>query len=169
MAAPSAPNSESASAEIARLEDLLERQESEKRDLQNQVYCRSTLCRDQVLRSCTERPAENWVLTVYSSRYCTEACMHVKCMYYVQVKQLKHFAHALEQEVRSLKHTNKILESSVQERVSREVLEQLKKQHSVHKYKATAPQNIKFSEGDSLPSSLLLKYLGSRILISLAG
>lgn len=59
--------------------------------------------------------------------------MHVKCMYYVQVKQLKHFAHALEQEVRSLKHTNKILESSVQERVSHEVLEQLKKQHSVHK------------------------------------
>lgn len=93
--------------------------------------------------------------------------MYVKCMYYVQVKQLKHFAHALEQEVRSLKHTNKILESSVQERVSREVLEQLKKQHSVHK--ATALQNIKLSEGDSLPSSLLLKYLGSRILISLAG
>lgn len=88
--------------------------------------------------------------------------MHVKCMYYVQVKQLKHFAHALEQEVRSLKHTNKILESSVQERVSHEVLEQLKKQHSVHKPTAL--------QGDSLPTSLLLKYLGSRIyLISLAG
>jgi len=47
------------------------------------------------------------------------------------VKQLKHSCHCLEQEVRSIKHLNKELESRMQERVSRDVVNHLKKKHEV--------------------------------------
>ena len=50
---------------------------------------------------------------------------------HTQVKQLKHLSHCLEQEVRTLKHSNKDLETSMQERVRGEVVEQLKKKHQV--------------------------------------
>ena len=49
----------------------------------------------------------------------------------LQVKQLKHLSHCLEQEVKTLKQINRELEGKVQERVRGEVLEQLKKKHQV--------------------------------------
>lgn len=48
----------------------------------------------------------------------------------MQVKQLKHASQCLEQEVRDLKRRGKELESAVQERVSGELLENLKKKHA---------------------------------------
>ena len=46
------------------------------------------------------------------------------------MKQLKHASQCLEQEVRDLKHRGKELERAVQERVSGELLESLKKKHA---------------------------------------
>ncbi len=51
------------------------------------------------------------------------------------MKQVKHIVHCLEQEIRSLKHKNKDLESNgqSQDRVVEKVTKQLKTKHQVYK------------------------------------